>query len=35
MDEEGSNTTAEGSLDPLPSLPGKEPDTTRQVTQWR
>lgn len=35
MDGEGSNTTAEGSLDPLPSMPGKELDATRQVTQWK
>lgn len=35
MDGEGSDTTVEGGLDPLPSTPGKEPDATGQVTQWR
>lgn len=35
MDGEGSDTTAEGSLDPLPSTPGKELDATGQLTQWR
>lgn len=35
MDGEGSDTTVEGGLDPLPSMLGKGPDATRQVTQWR
>lgn len=35
MDGEGSDTTAEGSLDALPSTPGKELDATGQLTQWR
>lgn len=35
MDGEGSDTTAEGSLEPLPSVAGKKPDATGQVTQWR